>query len=477
MVMTARHLAKRAPSLKYSSSRPRRPSSPSVTFSPGQSARSWMPLSTLIPGMMPLPARNSGNGSLPARVLCLSVSSNRITPLTNSSMPLVLKSRSRYARRFASVLSTPTDLKRFSQVPLDSSAASSPLPLVSIAAAVLDSRFRSMEHFLLPNGKAEGRNFTLPGACSAGDSNENLADGLVPHAAGHEHFVRIPPPPVARRQDLDLVKAAIPGLFHPRAHERKVDDAVAHHSAVGEQVRGGHQPVADMERQQALVARALDLSLQQGIPPDVVDVHHDTEGTACTAVQFVAQVERLGERVHAGPVGAVHRMQRLDRERDARRTRVIEHSADPVPHYRSRAREVLRARKESADHEHQAPCLEGRGIVDRAQVVVYRGLARPAVRAREHPSAAQPGHGEAVVANRSGRFLRAHLGELIAPGRYAPDAVAGAALDHAAQVPLFPQRGGIERKQLRVGRTAHTLSTPSAWERRPSAASAKISGR
>src|SRR5258706_8142875 len=50
--------------------------------------------------------------------------------------------------------------------------------LASIAAAVLDSRFRSMEDFLLPNGKAEGSNFTLPGACSAGGSNENLADGL-----------------------------------------------------------------------------------------------------------------------------------------------------------------------------------------------------------------------------------------------------------------------------------------------------------
>src|SRR6266581_436963 len=108
MVMTARHLAKRAPSLKYSSSRPRRP-----------------------------------------------------------SRPLVVKSRSRYARRFDSVLSTPTDLKRFSQVPLDSSAASKPLPLATIAAEVLESRFRSMEHFLLRDWRGKGGDFTLPGACSA----------------------------------------------------------------------------------------------------------------------------------------------------------------------------------------------------------------------------------------------------------------------------------------------------------------------
>src|SRR3954465_16024997 len=59
-------------------------------------------------------------------------------------MPGVLKSRLRYARRFSSVHSTLTDLKRFSQVPLDSSAARMPLPFATIAAAVLDRSCWSM---------------------------------------------------------------------------------------------------------------------------------------------------------------------------------------------------------------------------------------------------------------------------------------------------------------------------------------------
>jgi hypothetical protein len=42
------------------------------------------------------------------------------------------------------VLSTPTDLKRFSQVPLDSSAARRPLPFATIAAAVLESNALSI---------------------------------------------------------------------------------------------------------------------------------------------------------------------------------------------------------------------------------------------------------------------------------------------------------------------------------------------
>src|ERR1041385_8388135 len=67
-----------------------------------------------------------------------------MTPERNCSMPGVLKRRLRYARRFSSVDSTLTVLKRFSQVPLDSSAARMPLPLATIAAAVLESSALSM---------------------------------------------------------------------------------------------------------------------------------------------------------------------------------------------------------------------------------------------------------------------------------------------------------------------------------------------
>ena len=74
IVITARHLAKRAPSSRYSCSRSRRPSSPSVTFSPGAPARSFAPVSTLIPGMIPLSASSFANG-VPSAVDWRSVSS------------------------------------------------------------------------------------------------------------------------------------------------------------------------------------------------------------------------------------------------------------------------------------------------------------------------------------------------------------------------------------------------------------------
>ena len=49
----ARHFAKRAPSPRYSASRSRSPSRPSVMVSPSASASGFAPVSTLIPGMIP----------------------------------------------------------------------------------------------------------------------------------------------------------------------------------------------------------------------------------------------------------------------------------------------------------------------------------------------------------------------------------------------------------------------------------------
>ncbi len=94
IVMTARHFVKRAPSSRYSSSRARRPSRPSVTVSSSASASGFAPLSTLIPGMTPLDSSSFGNG-VPSAELCRIVSSKRMTPLMYSSAPSVVKSRSR----------------------------------------------------------------------------------------------------------------------------------------------------------------------------------------------------------------------------------------------------------------------------------------------------------------------------------------------------------------------------------------------
>src|SRR5437899_4880131 len=164
---------------------------------------------------------------------------------------------------------------------------------------------------------------------------------------------------------------------------------------------------------------------------------------------------------------------------------VIEHFADAVPHHRTRPGKVFRAGRQAPDHEHEAPCLESGGIVDRAPIVVDRRLARLAVCGRKHASAAKARHREAVPADCPGCLLHAHLGELGAPGRNAADAVTRAALDHLAQVPFFPHRGGVERKEIGIWRMGHTLTTfiasrciimvaSSTWELRNTYAFARL---
>ena len=74
IVITARHFAKRAPSSRYSSSRSRRPSRPSVTFSLGRAGERLRALVDLDPGDDPLLVEDFGNG-VPSAALWRIVSS------------------------------------------------------------------------------------------------------------------------------------------------------------------------------------------------------------------------------------------------------------------------------------------------------------------------------------------------------------------------------------------------------------------
>jgi hypothetical protein len=150
--------------------------------------------------------------------------------------------------------------------------------------------------------------------------------------------------------------------------------------------------------------------------------------------ELVAQVERLRQGVDAGAVGRVHRVHRLDRDRHAARARVVEDRAEAVADHVARAAQILRALREPARDDDEAPRLDRRGLVDRAQVVVDRGLAAFAVGRREESAAAQAGHRQAVVAKNARGFLCADLRQLVAPRTDAADVVPAAGLGRLTQV-------------------------------------------
>ena len=94
MVITARHLAKRAPSLKYSSRRLEQPVEPLGDLLAGRSGEVVRALVDLDAGDDALLREIVGNG-VPSSVFWRIVSSNRITPERNCSMPGVVKSSPR----------------------------------------------------------------------------------------------------------------------------------------------------------------------------------------------------------------------------------------------------------------------------------------------------------------------------------------------------------------------------------------------
>ena len=84
----------------------------------------------------------------------------------------------------------------------------------------------------------------------------------MPVDAGAQDLDRITLPPIGRRKNLHFMRAAIARALHPRSDQRQIDDTVAHHASIEQQIAGGDQPVAKVEGEQALVARALDLGLE-----------------------------------------------------------------------------------------------------------------------------------------------------------------------------------------------------------------------
>ena len=121
--------------------------------------------------------------------------------------------------------------------------------------------------------------------------------------------------PTSVGEDLDLGAACVAGGLHETSHLLQLDDAVAHHAAVVEQVARRHQPVADVIGEQPVAAGARDLRSSLGSHHTWYTSSATPERTAAAGLERVADVERLLQRVDAGALRRLHGMQRLDGER------------------------------------------------------------------------------------------------------------------------------------------------------------------
>src|SRR3546814_14113189 len=72
-------------------------------------------------------------------------------------------------------------------------------------------------------------------------------------------------------------------------------------------------PYTTLVRSQHAFGRPVDLRLQLRVPPNVINVNSHAEMAVGRATaQRIADVERLAQRVHAGAIGSIHRMQRFE---------------------------------------------------------------------------------------------------------------------------------------------------------------------
>src|SRR6266536_4281822 len=135
-----------------------------------------------------------------------------------------------------------------------------------------------------------------------------------------------------------------------------------------------------------------------------------------------------------------------------------EDRGDALLHERPRPGDIPAAVRQPAHDQHQTLRRKLRRLLDGAAVLLEGGGEPRAAACGEKTAAAQPGPGQAGVADPELRLLESERRNLVAPGRDAADAVPLAAGDDLVELPLRPHGGGVERQQRGIG--AHQASMP-----------------
>ncbi len=127
---------------------------------------------------------------------------------------------------------------------------------------------------------------------------------------------------------------------------------------------------------------------------------------------------------------------------------------------------------QAADHQHQAGRVQRAGFVERAAVVVARGLARRGIGVREQAAAAIARKLEAEGLDLARDRVEAGGMHLVAPRRDGTDAARGTGIEDLRQRPilaaLLAHGGGVDRQPavvLREVAHGHRVGCVSAWSR------------
>lgn len=162
----------------------------------------------------------------------------------------------------------------------------------------------------------------------------------MPVDASLQNVCTRPLPPIQFGKYVDFAITIVASLFDASSNFSELDDAVAHHPSVVQQVSGGRQAVTNVIGHPSLLARPVNLILQPGIPPHVIAILRDThcsgEGLRLPLplrIQGFTDIQGMLERVDARAICRLHRMQWFNRQRHASVAGIFQRGSNAVKHF------------------------------------------------------------------------------------------------------------------------------------------------
>ena len=213
-------------------------------------------------------------------------------------------------------------------------------------------------------------------------------------------------------EDLDLDVAVVARRRHARRDRPEVDHPVAEMPAAEQHVlRQRQHPVADLVADDP-PGRPGDLAVQPRIPPHVVGVHHHPHRVGR---ERQGQIHRLAKGGDHAPVGAEHRVQRLDPQPHPQPLRLRHQLADRIGDHLPGQPEVPAPSHQPSAYQDQRVGLKLGRLGDRGQVVCPCRPTPFRVAVGEEPAPAQTRHVQPGRPNRRHRLAYPYFRDPIPP--------------------------------------------------------------
>ena len=179
-------------------------------------------------------------------------------------------------------------------------------------------------------------------------------------------------------------------------------------------------------------------------------------------IKLLTQVQRVFQRIDAGPFGCLHGVQGFNCQRHADFAGVFECDGDAIAYLAARPPHVgvlgfaRKCAGQCANHQHQTGCVQRFGVGNGTAGVVQRGLPPRCIGCGEEAAPAVPRELHACVAQLGCNFFQSNRRDLVAPRADGADFAPCTLVDDAVQRPLLAHCCGVKGQPVVVyGKVTH----------------------